>query len=327
MLVFPLLLVTGNAHATEFVFRDVVDFGAAVCPEGQTGAVPLTLSLDFDPATPGNALSPERSDYTLGASSVSLGGVDYTCVLNNVAVEDWLFDRLDISCGVGPGSYINFSFVDTTGTAFDSTDLPQQVMAPTSTTTTTASRDDFAGTSCSSSPSNGTATMEEALAPRIVRMTDTANAAYGSTVVSESASDARLRPSVITAQLQQALDALADGGCTNGAQPFGHAAGAFAYSNGNGVDEHGPISGGNYRSTSRTWGYVANDGTAVGNRGGLDSMYTAGGKLIAERGDGGAQVGRWVRVAGRRGIWVTASAECDLSGGSPMPTLEAWASE
>lgn len=143
-------------------------------------------------------------------------------------------------------------------------------------------------------------------------------------ILDPAAPDARRRPAVIEAHLQEILDDLAVGGCIATALPTGHFSGQYGPGrNQTGEDHEGPLAGLTIDRSSKTLGGTLADTVGFGTASGDFASYGGVRKLYADRADGGFVAGKWVRYRGRRGVFVGVTGTC-ASGTDPSDILDDW---
>lgn len=149
-------------------------------------------------------------------------------------------------------------------------------------------------------------------------MIDAANLAYGSQAIRPTAKSVRLQPISFYHTTQGLREALEDSGCTEDALQ-GFQGGKYDQDTGivTGSTESGSISNG-IIDTAGIFGDVVG-----GSFGETFSQYSSNGSYAADLGTGGYFVGRWVRVAGRRGVFVGLNGTCDGTI-HPADAVEDW---
>lgn len=158
--------------------------------------------------------------------------------------------------------------------------------------------------------------MVASLTDRMDDMVEDANAIYGAAFgtvdpVNEGA-HARLRPSVLETRLQAVVDELTNAGCTVDDTNMGHAAGIYAPGLVDGEDDAGnELTSASFTPGTKSFGWNQT-GVTAGDAGGFDASYNRQGRMLAQRAEtDGFVAGRWVRVSGLRGVFLTLTGTCD----------------
>jgi hypothetical protein len=147
-----------------------------------------------------------------------------------------------------------------------------------------------------------------------------ANASWGDDVLVASASSTRLRPANVQRAIDALTDRLATSGCVADPSTLSTAAGSYAGASVVGFWDGGVVSGGLDRTTKTFSGDFVG-GPAFGDDFGA---YNRQAQLIADRGPNAFAAGRWIRVQGTRGVWLTVHGTC-APGVHPSDALEGWA--
>ncbi|MCA9570062.1 MAG: hypothetical protein KC656_19590 [Myxococcales bacterium] len=160
----------------------------------------------------------------------------------------------------------------------------------------------------------------DAVCDTVMARVDDANLAFGSDVLVDGASNARLDPANVLSEVQGLLGALVAGGCLVGPDVQGSVGGAYSASTGTfaGGSETGPDVSGVLTP------FRAFEGSVGGSELGVFfARYTGSGRFVADRDDGGFHAGPWIRVQGSRGVFIGVQGTCDGSGRA-SEALDAW---
>lgn len=149
-----------------------------------------------------------------------------------------------------------------------------------------------------------------------------ANAVFGSSALHDAAPSAR-RPETVYHRMAALRDAATDGGCTLSSAI--HGVGVASWNDRSWTGSWRDIDGGtgSHSGTARSnrvqGAFDGDESGAVGESWGL---YNAAGRVAANRGSGFV-AGHWIRVRGRRGVFVGLQGTCD--GGTPAyEALDDW---
>jgi hypothetical protein len=146
----------------------------------------------------------------------------------------------------------------------------------------------------------------------VLRMAD-ANAAYGGPDVVHDLAPVRLQPASVVDTVQRLVDTLDVEDCLLTAALPGSLGGAYDSSAGtfDGAADLGVVTG-TLEPGRRFAGTLGGRSTGV-----LFARYNRNRQFVADRDDGGFFAGEWIRVQGRRGVFIGVHGTCDGSARAP----------
>ncbi|MCA9568420.1 MAG: hypothetical protein KC656_11280 [Myxococcales bacterium] len=135
--------------------------------------------------------------------------------------------------------------------------------------------------------------------------------------------DVRRRPSTVVTALQEVLDDLQSGGCIATATASGHAGGIYYGKSAEGDDHGGAMLAASLNVANGVMGGQLSDGVRFGTEASALGVHNRAGQIYADREDGGFLAGKWVRIAGRRGVFLTVTGTCEAPV-DPAAILDGW---
>ncbi|MCB9691380.1 MAG: hypothetical protein H6736_06140 [Alphaproteobacteria bacterium] len=135
--------------------------------------------------------------------------------------------------------------------------------------------------------------------------------------------DVRRRPSTVVTALQEVLDDLQAGGCIATATASGHAGGIYYGKSAEGDDHGGAMLAASLNVANGVMGGQLSDGVRFGTEASALGVHNRAGQIYADREDGGFLAGKWVRIAGRRGVFLTVTGTCEAPV-DPATILDGW---
>lgn len=157
----------------------------------------------------------------------------------------------------------------------------------------------------------------------VADMADMANAAFGSTIITEASDTVAARPSSLESYFRRLLSELKAQGCVVEADVQGYVAGSYASASGTltGDYDDGVLTGGAVTLDPKSFTATL-DGTGE-VFGGVFSDFNASRQVVADLDGDGFVAGRIVRVAGTNGVFLALTGTCDAGGDAPT-ALSDW---